>query len=430
MSLARNLKMYIKEKSTITALVFMVVFAIATCLTFIDSLSYKKGISENFKNYKIDYMTTNNYNVVFAVSDNYLFYSQDKEEASTLNDFAGIHDLSNEYGSATSNEYNFIRINYRFSDEIIDVKSIRDNSLGAKGETWVLTKDHYLYSISNRSKTVELVHRDIKAFALYKDYSKDEIYYLLHDINNNLFKAYIKDNVLYKEFLIKQEMNDFYYLGNNENVDKIIYNYNDSLFELSCNNTEFENKNFINEQKISYSIKTVSLADKVTINTLPLNSNKMVSLDEKVYSLYDGKVNQIILNNKTEIISLTSNEYINDIYTSGVDSLIGVCKDKLLYIGDLRVHESKDYINFETLDVDGLIYSGNNATFLLNKKGYLYIYNVDNNEYQIMYQRTLLKLAIRYLSIFVVVMTLFYLIVAFLEANKRYNRYFLVNKNK
>ena len=58
------------------------------------------------------------------------------------------------------------------------------------------------------------------------------------------------------------------------------------------------------------------------------------------------------------------------------------------------------------------------------------MYNVDNNQYQIMYQRTLLKLAIRYLSIFVVVMTLFYLIVAFLEANKRYNRYFLVNKNK
>ncbi len=430
MALARNLKMYIKEKSTITALVFMVVFAIATCLTFIDSLSYKKGISENFKNYEIDYMCTNNYNVVFAVSDNYLFYSQDKEEASTLNDFANIHDLSNEYGSATSNEYNFIRINYRFSDEIIDVKSIRDNSLGAKGETWILTKDHYLYSISNRSKTVELIHRDIKSFSLYKDYQNDEAYYLLYDINNNLFKAYIKDNILYKEFLIKQEMNDFYYLGNNGNIDKIIYNHNNSLFELSCDNMSFENKNFINEQKISYTIKTVSLADKITTKTLPLNSNKMVSLDEKVYSLYDGKVNQIILNNELEITPLISQEYINDIYTSGVDSLIAICNNKLLYVGDLNIYESSDYITFEKLDVDGLIYSGNNATFLLDEKGYLYMYNTDNNEYQIMYQRTLLKLAIRYLSIFVVVMTLFYLIVAFLEANKRYNRYFLVNKNK
>jgi hypothetical protein len=76
------------------------------------------------------------------------------------------------------------------------------------------------------------------------------------------------------------------------------------------------------------------------------------------------------------------------------------------------------------------IYGSDNAVFLLDNKGRLFLYDKKAKQFNIMYERTITKLTIRYLSIFIVVMTLFYLVVAFLESNKRYNRYFLVNKNK
>ena len=430
MALKRNLLLYIKEKSTIVALIFMMVFFLFTSLTYIEPLSYKKGISENFKNYEIDFMTSNNYNVVFAVIDEYLFYSKDKEETSTLNSFAGIYDLSNEYGSATSNEYNFIRIDYRFSDDIIDVKAIRDNGLGANGEVWVLTKNNYLYLISNRSKTVDLIHRNIKSFSLYKDYNSNEVTYLFLDTNNNLYKGYFDNNEIYKELLLTQSMDDFYYIGKKDNQETLMYNYNNELYHVTYNNT-LTDKTFEKEQTTAYSIKTCDVSSCVITKKTNILSSKIVALDDKFYSLYDGKVSNITCDVNLQTIPLNINQYVNDIYTTGVDALVAICDTQLYFVGDLKFDESQDYINFKELNIDnGLIYSGKNATFLLDKKGYVYKLNNQTNNYEIFYQRTLLKYAIRYLSIFLISMTILYLIIAFFESNKRYNRYFKVNNHK
>ena len=111
--------------------------------------------------------------------------------------------------------------------------------------------------------------------------------------------------------------------------------------------------------------------------------------------------------------------------------MVAICDKQLYYVGDLKFTESKDYINFEKLNINnGLIYGGKNSTFLFDEKGYIYKLNNKTNNYEVFYQRTLLKYAIRYLSVFLIAMTLLYLVIAFFESNKRYNRYFKVNNHK
>jgi hypothetical protein len=57
MALKRNLNVFIKEKSTITALSFLLSFLLVFSLTFIPQLSFKKGISDTFENYKITHFS-------------------------------------------------------------------------------------------------------------------------------------------------------------------------------------------------------------------------------------------------------------------------------------------------------------------------------------------------------------------------------------
>ena len=76
------------------------------------------------------------------------------------------------------------------------------------------------------------------------------------------------------------------------------------------------------------------------------------------------------------------------------------------------------------------IYASRNSLIYLDEKGFLNIYNEDTNSFDVMYQKTLLKEIIKYFSLFVIGMTLFYIILSFIESNKRYNLYFKVNKAK
>ena len=91
-----NVKMYIKQKSSITAFLVIFVFFVCLSITFLPSVQYKKGVTDEFKNYDISFVTTNNYSVTYLVSEyNYLFFIQKKKQDSSLNDFAGIKDYSN-----------------------------------------------------------------------------------------------------------------------------------------------------------------------------------------------------------------------------------------------------------------------------------------------------------------------------------------------
>ena len=56
---------------------------------------------------------------------------------STIAFNAGIYDLSNEYGSPTSNLYNFIRINYNFVSGIKDVVSAPNSILKSNSLSYV-----------------------------------------------------------------------------------------------------------------------------------------------------------------------------------------------------------------------------------------------------------------------------------------------------
>ena len=428
MALKRNLKMYIKEKSTIIALVCVVIFVIVSSLTFIDSLSYKKGISENFKNYEIDFIETNHSNVVYAVSGNNLFYSQDKEETSTLNEFAGIYDLSNEYGSPTSNLYNFIRINYNFVSGIKDVVSAPDNQLGQYGETWVLTNDNYLYLISSRSKTVDLVHRNVSKFFVYQK-SFSSCSYLLLDDHNNLYKCKLDNNTFYKQYLLNSEIDSFAIVGDENKNESIIYKSNNNVYSIICDFEE-ENLSYSKEQRTSYDVVTCDASMLININNLDFNYEKILSTNINTYIKENGKLYELILNNQNVKKELLLDENIEDFYASG-KALIIKTENKDYYIGKMSGFEYSDTL--KELDIDNKkmsIYGSDNAVFLLDNKGRLFLYDKKAKQFNIMYERTITKLTIRYLSIFIVVMTLFYLIAAFLESNKRYNRYFLVNKNK
>ena len=93
----RNFKMYIKQKSTITAFLFFVLFLIMLIISVLPACKYRKGVYDEFQSYDITYMSTNNYNVTYLASGNELFYSQNKKQTTSLNTFVGLKDLSNAY---------------------------------------------------------------------------------------------------------------------------------------------------------------------------------------------------------------------------------------------------------------------------------------------------------------------------------------------
>ena len=101
----------------------------------------------------------------------------------------------------------------------------------------------------------------------------------------------------------------------------------------------------------------------------------------------------------------------------------------IYYLGDIKYFNNQDRLTkFEY--TTNKIYASRNSLIYLDEKGFLKIYNEDTNSFDVMYQKTLLKEIIKYFSLFVIGMTLFYIILSFIESNKRYNRYFKVNKAK
>ena len=429
MSFKRNVSMYIKEKSTITALSFLLFFIVVFYLSLIDSLWYKKGISDEFENYKITYMNSNNNSVIYAASDNVMFYSQNKEHESTLNNFTGVEAYTNAYVGANYKPYNFVRIDYVFPSKIIEIKGITDNLVGEKGETYILTEDGGLYTISSRSNKVENLLSNVKKFEVKYDSTLNKNTLLVLDNNNLLSLYYFDYQILVKRELYQGYIEEFYLMGK----DNIFIRIDDDLFCIWMKETD--KYEYIDDYPYDYKI----FKNNYFLEHTEYRSEKLVNIGDSYYSLYNNEIEYFEYDKeKKDFIKYDNGKYskkyhlesnIEDIYVTGFKSLIVKTEDGIYYLGDIKYFNSEDTLTkFEYTNNN--IYASRNSLIYLDKKGYLNIYNEDTNSFDVMYQKTLLKGLIKYFSLFVVVMTLFYLILSFAESNKRYNRYFKVNKEK
>ena len=429
MSFKRNVSMYIKEKSTITALSFLLFFIVVFSLSLIDSLWYKKGISDEFENYKITYMNSNNNSVIYAASDNVMFYSQNKEHESTLNNFTGVEAYTNAYVGANYKPYNFVRIDYVFPSKIKEIKGITDNLIGEGGETYILTEDGGLYTISSRSNKVENLLSNVKKFEVKYDSTLNKNTLLVLDNNNLLSLYYFDYQILVKHELYQGYIEEFYLMGK----DNIFIRIDDDLFCIWMKETD--KYEYIDDYPYDYKI----FKNNYFLEHTEYRSEKLVNIGDSYYSLYNNEIEYFEYDKeKKDFIKYDNGKYskkyrlesnIEDIYVTGFKSLIVKTEDGIYYLGDIKYYNSEDTLTkFEYTNNN--IYASRNSLIYLDKKGYLNIYNEDTNSFDVMYQKTLLKGLIKYFSLFVVVMTLFYLILSFAESNKRYNRYFKVNKEK
>lgn len=422
-----NVKMYIKQKSSITAFLVIFVFFVCLLITFLPSVQYKKGVTDEFKNYDISFVTTNNYSVTYLVSeDNYLFFSQNKKQDSSLNDFAGIKDYSNEYGDPTTNLYNFIKIDYQFPNKIVDVQGIYDDMNGDKGETFVLTNNNNLYIISQRSNSVQLFLKDVLKYKVKYDKSTNKEMYLILDTNNILSLYYFDNNKLKKHDIYEGFVDDFYYI-NNDGKDNILINKNNNLIKLSLD--IYKNNSIEYENAIAYSypiLQAKNELDKIE-NNLNVSVDKIVEINDKYYYLKNNRVHLLDINNPNNTKAISFEKQILDIYPTGEDACIAICDDGLYYLGVLEDYQT-NYDTFTYLNIkEGLIYGNRNSVILLDKNNKLYL-NKDG-KYEGMYKNVFTTIILRYASIFVLVMMIFYIVLSFIEDNKRYNRYFKYHNN-
>ena len=294
MTSMRNIKMYVKQKSSITAFCFLFVFVILFLISIIPGLQYKKGVTDEFKRYNVTYMSTNNYSVTYLASEDELFYSQDKFQNSSLNDFAGIVDLSNEFGDPTSHRYNFIHIKYDFDSDIIDIKGISDNMIGKDGETFVLTENGKLYLISERSEKVDLLLDDVKKINVKYEETLSKSIYLVLDKYNDLSMYYFENNLLIKTKLYKGNLSDFYYIENSNGAHEILINENNNLYKLNCSISSSGNNEYL--LTYAYSIYENTSVFNISKEDLNLSVDKLVELNNKYYYLKDNKVYNLFEN--------------------------------------------------------------------------------------------------------------------------------------
>lgn len=418
MTSKRNIKMYLKQKSTITAFSFLLVFVVMLIISLLPIFEHRKGVYDEFKTYEITYIGGNDYNVTYIASKNKLFYSQNKKQTTSLNNFAGITDLSNQYGDPVAHYYNFIQIKHEFNSEIKEVKGIMDQPDGTKGETLILTKDNKLYLISQRSNKVQLILDNVKQYEVkYEPTLQKEIYLILHT-NNDLSLYYIETNQLIKTNLLNEEIKEFYYVKNENGIHHLLINQNNKVYsmyyQISINNE--------NTFKNSLSYPIFDSNDIFTLNRKDLNINcdKLVEINEKYYYLNNKKVYKI--NFTSENIQIGCDKNIDDFYATGEDALIAICGEESYYYGDLKDF-NPNYNSFTSIGkLKGKIYGNSNSVMLFKDNGRVFIYQ--DNEFIGMYENIFITIVVRYFSIFAVAITLLYVILSFIEDNKRFNRYF------
>ena len=418
MKFKRNFKLYIKQKSTIAAFIFYIAFIVLTIISFIPSVFDVKGISESFNKYEVTYISTNNYTTTYAGSNNILFYSQNKSQNSTLNNFSNIQEYTNEYGSALSHPYNFIKIDYKFDSNIVKVVGISDNYLGNDGETLILTEKNYLYMISKRSKMVDyLLDNVIDVFAFYSRVIKNNIYIIKR--NNISFLSYFVNNQINMYEI--GNYSDCYLLFNENDIYKFVVRENNKISLLTISFKDEIKNTLKGYSYLVNEITTVLLNKEELFN----NVSKIVFNETKIYLLIDKKCYELSLDFNINLIKCDTD--IEDIYFTGENACIAICDDDLYYCGKLKYFKETSTF-LKTNIKDGLLY-GNRNSLIVYKNNKLYLYDENMNNFIIMYSDTILMKIMKIFNVFVVIMLTFYFILSFVEASERYNRYFSSSKN-
>lgn len=441
-----NVKLYFKDKNTIIAVSLLFVFLCAFFYTLFPSSTAIKGIAELFSTSKIEQIYSNNYSTIYAVDENNkLYYSFDKRVPGHLNNFEGITSLDNEYGDATSHFYNFISLSYEFSSKIVKVDGFRDNMFGLEGYTLILTEFNELYALYNNSKKIIQIASDIidmdagyfnftvltKENKVYEYINKNAYFYRIDPHQDN-----VKMISTQGQKKIEDNLNEFisisYYVTDDNKLIKnsIVLYYNiieryDHI-ETSMPETFDIIQENINHQQIIKEDVHIKQICSIENTTLYLTSN------QEVYGIGDNYMDEDIgifgVNEKKSYEIPTKLNLpiknIQTIYTSGPFGLILKSDDAYYYSGNVGFDHSTTFKKINQFGKMDTIITSLYTTIVI-KKGIVYYINYDsNNQFVRMYDNFIVHYIVRYVSVFLIVMTLFYLVLYFIEENKKYNRYF------
>lgn len=438
MAIKRNFKMYMSQKSTIFALVCALVCIILFAISFLNPIKNRSGILDTFKTYKVENLSSNNDSVIYAYNEHNLFYSADKDAKCSLNDFMGIENYDSAYGELSNAEYNFIRIPFDFEGRIIDVQGTPDNLLGEGGETYILLDSGYLYMISNRSKTVDLILNNVAKMQVIKDYENDKTNLLILDqtgevaiasFDGNELHEYYQSNTTLASYFSSRSVKNVYLLEHNDEYtsSKLLVQLDNGVQRINLDHDIDDVTNTTSYLKYPLFVhKPNHLTNGATYKPIDecVNCQKLIVSGDSFYSLRYGVVTKITYD--SDVISaqnIPCDAYINDIYPTGDDCCIAVTKNNLYYLGNLKYHEEV-FDCFQPLNIkSGLVY-GNRHSLILFKNKRLYLYDKNTFKFEPMYTNLIVAYVLRYLSLFIFVMIVIYLLWSFFEANSRYNRYF------
>ena len=300
------------------------------------------------------------------------------------------------------------------------LKGIYDDMLGDKGETFILTEQNNLYLISQRSNSVQFLLKDVKDFQVKYDNTLKKEVYLILDTNNILSLYFFDNNTLKKHDIYDKKIDNFYYVNNN-GKDNVLINQDNKLSILSFN--VFNNDSISYENVITYSyLVAQSKTDlNIKINSTNIEVDKIIEINDKYFYLKNNNVYELILDSNITSNLINFENKILDIYATGEDACIAICNDGLYYLGTLENYQT-NYEQFNSLNINkGKVYGNRNSVILLDNNQKLYLNK--QGKFVGMYKNIFTTIILRYVSIFVLVMVLFYIILSFIEDNKRYNRY-------
>ena len=444
-----NVKLYFKNKNTITALCLLLVFIIVFCITFTSFATSIKGVAEMFSSAKIEQIYDNNYSTIYAVDEkNRLYYSYNKNSPGHLNNYADISSLENEYGDATSHFYNFIMIDYKFSGDIIKVDGYRDNAFGLNGYTLVLTEFNDLYILYNNSKTFTLLTTNVIDFdAGYENFTvltKDHQVYeyiqkgaYFYRIDTQMFDI---EKIATQGHKIVNNQYQFisYYIDKNQTIteNRILIDYNNlhNYEQIDINGTikEIKDNTIITQQELSidnskHEIKQICSIENATL--ILTNDNLIYGIGDNFieddYGIFGtGEENRNQQYVQFEKINVAVKN-IESIYTTGTFALVIKTKNnEFYYSGNIGYEMSSTFTKINQYGTFDQINGGYYSTIVIKNGIVYYIDYKDNNNLVRMYDNFIVQTLMKYISLFLIVMTVLYLIIYFFEENSKYNRYF------
>lgn len=434
-----SLKFTFKRKESYIAISFFVLFLLSFLSSFLNVMNEYKGIRDFTNSVKVKDIYSNNSSIIYVVGeDNNLYYSFNKKYKGHLNYYAGIETLDNEFGDATKNYYNFIKIDYQFINSIIKVDGFRDDVDGNNGYTLILDSIGNLYAIYGDIKKPIIIERNVKDFDV--GHENFAVFHFDNTITefvfkNRFFYSYKNDNslLLNKQlrFISVQGGNISYYVD----YDNQLYEAKSLIDYENMNNYEIESTTIDYIKNIKNPIYTIEIVDKTLYNNeeiLQIESIEKTTIIRTIYSLY-GRGDSFYyeyggifatssrLENSPMYRIDYNVENIEKMYLCGSFALIIKQEDDFYYTGNLfgyNVDEFKKIDNFGRIDY----VIGNYSSVIIFKDNVIYRIG-DSGKLENLYDHKLVVLLVRYISLFILLMIFLYIIMMFVDETKRYNRY-------